>query len=326
MAPPFLCPINKEYKLFVRADIDSLLMLFFDNMSSLIAILGVMAYVIPGLAVPFGSTSHEAHKAALADITWKMVCPGIAWSLAFGNLWYAWMAAKLAGHEKRTDVTALPYGINTPAGFVTCWNVMLPIAGAYLAVDPNMSANDWATKTWQTGCACNFIGGLFEIAGSMYACIARCGILCSRPCPCPRARPCPHGLTATRPVSQPSHALVSNSPKPHCRPSSAAHALVPVRESLNACSWDVRPYFSKAALYAPVSAVGFVWLALVPISEVAKEPIIGLAPLALAFTGFFANGGKGERCPSRLGHFAIILTRAPNSPQACTPNSPARPR
>ena len=168
MAPPFFCKIGKDYKFFVREDLDSLLMLFFDNMSSLIAILGVMAFTVPALAIPFGSTDHGAHQAAFADIVWKMVCPGIAWSLAFGNLWYAWMAGKLAGHEGRTDVTALPYGINTPAGFVTAWNVMLPIGTSFLAANPNMGADEWATKTWQTGCACNFIGGCFEIAGALY--------------------------------------------------------------------------------------------------------------------------------------------------------------
>jgi AGZA family xanthine/uracil permease-like MFS transporter len=134
------------------------------------------------------------------------------------------MAAKLAGHENRTDVTALPYGINTPAGFISAWNVMLPIAGSYLAVDPNMPADEWVNKTWQTACAVNFLGGIFEVLGSVF---------------------------------------------------------------------DIRPHFAKAALYAPVSAVGFVWLALVPLTVVAKEPIIGMVPLAMCFTGFFANGGKG---------------------------------
>ena len=240
MPPPIFMKIDFKYKWFVMRDFDSMLMLFLDNMSSLIGILGVMAFAIPPLMVPFGSTDHEAHKTAMTAIVWTRACPGIAWALAFGNLWYGWMAAKLATFENRQDVTALPYGINTPAGFITCWNVMLPIGTALLAANPSMGADDFAIKTWQIACACNFVGGLFEIAGSVY---------------------------------------------------------------------DVRPHFAKAALYAPVAAVGFVWLALVPLTEVAKEPIIGLAPLALAFTAFFAEAGKGVY-PKLSGGGALLIALA----------------
>ena len=56
------------------------------------------------------------------------VCPGIGVAILVGNFWYAWMAAKLSAYDGgRMDVTALPYGINTPAGFLTCYLVMLPI-------------------------------------------------------------------------------------------------------------------------------------------------------------------------------------------------------
>ena len=88
--------------------------------------------------------------------------PGIGVAIIFGNCWYAWMAYKLAGYENRTDVTALPYGVNTPAGFLSAYSVMLPLSFSYLSEGPDK----WAEKTWQ-GCAtAMFVCGCFEICGA----------------------------------------------------------------------------------------------------------------------------------------------------------------
>ena len=46
MPPPIFMKIDFKYKWFVMRDFDSMLMLFLDNMSSLIGILGVMAFAI----------------------------------------------------------------------------------------------------------------------------------------------------------------------------------------------------------------------------------------------------------------------------------------
>ena len=111
-------------------------MLFFDNFSSLLGILGAMVGT-PLIACNF-DPSYGAYYGAYTDMVFRKVCPGIGCALIFGNVWYAWMAAKLAAKEDRMDVTALPYGINTPAGFITVFAVMLPVA-ASLARDPSWS-------------------------------------------------------------------------------------------------------------------------------------------------------------------------------------------
>src|SRR5206468_8883312 len=43
------------------------------------------------------------------------ILPGAALSILVGNLFYAWQGRRLARQTGRTDVTALPYGINTPS-------------------------------------------------------------------------------------------------------------------------------------------------------------------------------------------------------------------
>ena len=134
---PFLQKVHPEYRFFSKGDIDSFFTVFSDQISSLIAILTVMAVSIPAAALPSGALEVDAfghpykyddHLVKFKRMIWLRVGPGLAFANAFGNLWYAWMAAKLAGYEKRTDVTALPYGVNTPAGLISGWIIMLPIA------------------------------------------------------------------------------------------------------------------------------------------------------------------------------------------------------
>ena len=159
-----------------RAQFNAFLFLFFDNFSSLLAILAEMIFIpkivlnfVPGF-VPVGSgayvnTTAAEYLTANTNMVFSKVCPGIAFALLFGNVWYAWMAMKLAGKEDRKDVTALPYGINTPAGFLTVFMVMLPILFYYNPAQMEISPEELADRSFKGGCAANFLGGLFEVFG-----------------------------------------------------------------------------------------------------------------------------------------------------------------
>jgi len=207
-------------------DINSFFFLFFDNFSSLIGILGAMIS-IPMIALSFDFENYGAYFAAFEYMVFSRVCPGIGVALVFGNVWYAWMAAKLSEKEGRLDVTALPYGINTPAGFLTCFMVMLPICFKYSpAFGTVITPEEYADKCFKAACTANFIGGLFEV----------CGIAIGNP---------------------------------------------------------LRKNLPRAALFGPICGVGFVWLGFNPLIDCMREPIVGMIPLCLCFTGFFANSGKG---------------------------------
>jgi len=45
------------------------------------------------------------------------ILPAVAFSILFGNLFYAWQAHRLARRTGRSDVTAIPFGINTPCSY-----------------------------------------------------------------------------------------------------------------------------------------------------------------------------------------------------------------
>ena len=73
------------------------------------------------------------------ELLYGRVLPGAAVSLVVGNLFYAWQARRLAARTGRTDVCALPYGINTVSLFGHVFLIMLPAklaAEAAGAADP----------------------------------------------------------------------------------------------------------------------------------------------------------------------------------------------
>ena len=102
-----------SYPYFVRRDLDGFFGLFVDNLIQLLLILTLCS----GLCGMNGDSSY---------LLYKHVLPGAAISILIGNLFYAWQARRLALKEGRSDVTALPYGINTPSLLVYVFFVMAP--------------------------------------------------------------------------------------------------------------------------------------------------------------------------------------------------------
>jgi len=167
--PPFCQPIKRDYPIWRKADLDSLFFLFFDNMSSL---LGITAALIEIPKLARGGCWHAGmscwatagpYITEWEDMIFSKVVPGIGVSLIFGNIWYAWMAFKLAGFKGSNDVTALPYGINTPAGFLSAYSIMFPIAFKYYG---EQDPKKWCEKCWHAAAAATVIGGIFEIVGA----------------------------------------------------------------------------------------------------------------------------------------------------------------
>jgi AGZA family xanthine/uracil permease-like MFS transporter len=61
-----------------------------------------------------------------ATTVYGRILPALGIALPLGNLFYAWLAWKLAQREGRNDVTALPYGPSVPHMFIVVFVVMLP--------------------------------------------------------------------------------------------------------------------------------------------------------------------------------------------------------
>jgi AGZA family xanthine/uracil permease-like MFS transporter len=97
-------------RLFVRGDVDGFFGLALDNLIQVLLISSLWTQVL-------GFSTARLYGRIL---------PGVAISLVVGNLFYAWQARALARRTGRTDVCALPYGINTVSLIGYVFLVMLP--------------------------------------------------------------------------------------------------------------------------------------------------------------------------------------------------------
>ncbi len=134
---------------FVRGDFDGFFGLAIDNLVQLLLIDALCRGV---LGFP-------------AELVYGRILPGAAISILVGNAAYALQAKRLAERTGRTDVCALPYGINTVSLFAHVFLVMLPakaLATAAGAADP-------ARIAWQAGLFATLCSGLIELAAAPIA-------------------------------------------------------------------------------------------------------------------------------------------------------------
>jgi AGZA family xanthine/uracil permease-like MFS transporter len=136
-------------KWMTRGDVDGFFGLAIDNLVQLLVIDALCRGVL-GFPV---------------ELVHGRILPGAAVSLLVGNLYYARQALALARRTGRTDVCALPYGINTVSLFAYVFLVMLP---AKLAAEA-AGAADPATVAWQAGLVACVGSGIIELAGSLVA-------------------------------------------------------------------------------------------------------------------------------------------------------------
>ncbi len=90
-----------------------------------------------------------------ADV-FGVILPALGVQLLIGNVYYTYLARRLAAREGRTDVTAMPYGPSVPHMFIVVFVIMLPI---YLATKDPLVA-------WAAGLAWCFIIGLIVLVGA----------------------------------------------------------------------------------------------------------------------------------------------------------------
>src|SRR5262245_2704326 len=134
---------------FVRGDIDGFFGLALDNLVQLLLIDTLCRFV---LEFP-------------PELIYGRVLPGAAVSILIGNLSYAYQARQLAARTGRTDVCALPYGINTVSLFAHVFLVMLPAK----ALAARSGAPDPARIAWQAGLLATLGSGLIELAAAFVA-------------------------------------------------------------------------------------------------------------------------------------------------------------
>src|SRR5438132_11772103 len=133
----------------VRGDIDGFFGLALDNLVQLLLI----------------DTLCRGVLGFSPELVYGRVLPGAAVSILIGNLFYAFQAKKLAERTGRTDVCALPYGINTVSLIAHVFLVMLPAKALATAA----GAPDPARVAWQAGLVATLSSGIIELAAAFVA-------------------------------------------------------------------------------------------------------------------------------------------------------------
>jgi AGZA family xanthine/uracil permease-like MFS transporter len=116
------------------------LALFLDN-------LGVLVFLSSILIFTFNYP---------AEIILKRMIPGTAIGVLFGDLIYTWLALRLMKKTGRSDVTAMPLGLDTPSS----------IGLAYAVLGPAYIATHDAELTWHIGMATLFMIGIVKLITS----------------------------------------------------------------------------------------------------------------------------------------------------------------
>ena len=135
-------PLNETFKSpwFVKGDIDGFFGLAIDNLIQFLLI-ATLCPLIAGIP---------------AEFVYARVLPGAALSVVFGNIFYSWQAHRLAIKEKRRDVTALPYGINTVSLFAYLMFIMGPVY---------RETGSW-DLAWKAGLLACLGSGIIEFSGA----------------------------------------------------------------------------------------------------------------------------------------------------------------
>jgi adenine/guanine/hypoxanthine permease len=138
-------PGQTSYFQLVSGDVNGFLGLAVDNLSVLALLAAVL---IGGYGIP-------------ADIVFGRMFPGTALGVLIGDLIYTWLAVRLARRTGRSDVTAMPFGLDTPSTIGMALLVLGPAFARFRAagLDPTAAG----LETWYVGMAATASMGVLKL-------------------------------------------------------------------------------------------------------------------------------------------------------------------
>lgn len=136
-----------KYAWVATGDINAFFGLMLDNVVNLAVLAGIL---VAGFGFP-------------AALVYTRMFPGTALGVLFGDVVYTVMAIRLAHRTGRTDVTAMPLGLDAPSTIGMALTVLGP---AFVVAKAKMPVADAAILAWQVGMATMVVMGVFKLAMS----------------------------------------------------------------------------------------------------------------------------------------------------------------
>ena len=152
------------YRWVTSGDVNAFFGLSIDNLADLVLAVSLLAAVFD-YPIQF-ALSH--------------CVPGTAVGVVVGDLIFTWMAFRLARRTGRSDITAMPLGLDTPSTFGMVFFVLGPAYAASLAA--GMERDAAARHAWHIGMCAIVASGVFKvccsfIAGTIRRLVPRAGLL-----------------------------------------------------------------------------------------------------------------------------------------------------
>jgi len=155
---------SHRYRWATSGDINAFFGLSLDNLTGLVLTVSLLSLV-------FGYP---------AEFAIGHLVPGTAVGVVIGDVLFTWMALRLARRTGRTDVTAMPLGLDTPSIFGMVFLVVGPEFKDALASGLDEQAS--ARHAWNVGMCAIVASGLFKLACAPVAdhirrCLPRAALL-----------------------------------------------------------------------------------------------------------------------------------------------------
>jgi AGZA family xanthine/uracil permease-like MFS transporter len=137
------------YRWAAAGDINAFFGLMLDNVVNLAVLAGILVF---GFGFP-------------AELVYTRMFPGTALGVMIGDIIYTVMAIRLARRTGRSDVTAMPLGLDAPSTIGMALTVLGP---AFVAAKARMPEADAAIVAWQVGMAAMVMMGVFKLLMSFF--------------------------------------------------------------------------------------------------------------------------------------------------------------
>ena len=141
--------VSGRYRWATAGDINAFFGLMLDNVVNLAVLAGILVY---GFGFP-------------AELVYTRMFPGTALGVLVGDLAYTWLAFRLAKKTGRSDVTAMPLGLDSPSTIGMALTVLGP---AFIAAKARMDPASAAILAWQVGMAAMVLIGAFKLVMSFF--------------------------------------------------------------------------------------------------------------------------------------------------------------
>jgi AGZA family xanthine/uracil permease-like MFS transporter len=132
------------YQWFAAGDLNGFFGLMVDN----VAVMGFLAMILVSVGFP-------------AELVFTRMFPGTALGVMFGDLVYTWMAFRLAKKTGRSDVTAMPLGLDTPSTIGIAVTVLLP--AFFQFKQDGMTPEQAALNAWYVGMGTMVLIGVIKL-------------------------------------------------------------------------------------------------------------------------------------------------------------------